>query len=177
MNEYREKFEELQDKDSFKGQQWFGDRQKFVEEYSWGVPSEDVIQYCAEFDNLIEVGAGSGYWAKCINDADGNVQATDIDPPKDTYTNVQQVAAYKLQNKIRDSPVLMVWPPYGESMAEIVARAEPSHILYVGEQRGGCTANDGFFYIIEEKYGLVGRLEIPSYAGINDDFYHYTRKV
>lgn len=175
--EYLDAFEELQEKDTFRGQQWFGKRQDLVEEYSWAVPREDVILYLAEFDNLLEIGAGNGYWAKLIDEAGGDVRATDIDPPEDTYTEVEQAGWRDLVGDIENAAVLMVWPPYDEGVAENVARRKPNHILYVGEQRGGCTAEDEFFDIVEQEYGVVGKLDLQSYTGIHDDFYHYVRKV
>ena len=175
MNEYHEAFEELREQDSFRGQQWFGKRKDLVEKYSWAVPNEDALLYLAEFDSITEVGAGSGYWANCINDRDGNVRATDANPPSETWATVE--SAYVDDLDLQDEVVLTVWPPYGDAMAMMVAEQEPSHILYVGEPRGGCTGSDGFFDSIEQKYGLVAKVDIPSYVGIHDDLFHYVRKI
>ena len=174
--QYLNEFEELQEQNSFKGQQWFGDRQQLVEKYSWAVPNEDVIRYCAEFDDLIEVGAGNGYWSSLIEQAGGTVQPVDIEPPEKTYTSVEQADMMRSPQRVTDRPVLLVWPPYDHGLATEIARHQPSHILYIGERRGGCTAEGGFFNYIDQEYGLVGKIDIPSYIGINDNFFHYTRK-
>lgn len=174
---YLDEFEELQQKGTFRGETWFGERKRLVREYSWAIPTKDVIQYCAQFDNLLEVGAGNGYWAHLIECADGSVRATDIDPPSDTYKTVERAGAVDLLDEIRDNAVLMVWPPYDEGVAATVARQSPEHILYVGETRGGCTGEDEFFDIVDEQYGLVGKLELPSYTAVHDDFFHYARKI
>jgi hypothetical protein len=175
MNEYHEAFEELQDKNTFKGQQWFGERKDLVEEYSWAVPNEEVLRYLAEFDSIVEVGAGSGYWAHCINEMGGNIRATDIDPPDERWTTVEQADVINLD--LNGDAVLTVWPPLDKCVAGYIPTEEPDHILYVGEPRGGCTGDDSFFERLDEQYGLVAKIEIPSYAGIHDDFYHYVRKV
>jgi len=175
MNEYHKKFQELQDKNTFKGQQWFGERQDMVEEYSWAVPNKEVLRYLAEFESLIEVGAGSGYWAHCIENMGGTIRPTDIDPPDETWTQVEQAGVTKLD--LTDEAVLTVWPPYDDAMASMVAEQHPSHILYVGETAGGCTASDAFFDTIHKKYGVVAKIDIPSYTGVRDDFYHYVKKV
>lgn len=174
-NPYLDDFEDLQEQSTFKGQQWFGKRKDLVEEYSWAVPNEDALVYVSEFDEIVEVGAGNGYWARCIDEAGGNVDATDIDPADSLWTDVEQVTASDVA--IDERPVLLVWPPYDEPMAWRVAEREPSHLLYVGEPRGGCTGSSEFFDIVEQKYGLVAMIEIPSYVGIHDDLYHYVRKV
>jgi len=176
MNEYLRKFQELQEKNTFKGQTWFGKRGDLVEEYSWAVPNEEVLVYVAEFDELIEVGAGNGYWAKCIEDMGGSVRATDATPPAETWTTVEQQNVDSSTNEFTDSAVLMVWPPYDEPMAAHVANSDPAHICYVGEERRGCTADDRFFEICSERYGLVAKIDLPSYAGIHDNFFHYVRK-
>jgi len=175
-NEYLEKFKKLQEQSTFRGQQWFGKRQQLVEEYSWAVPNEEVISYLAEFDELYEVGAGSGYWAKCIEEAGGSVYAFDKDSSKRWFP-VHPDTHWDYEDSIEDSPVLMVWPPANDGMAADVASFNPSHILYVGEQRGGCTADARFFDQLDKYYGLVAKMDIPSYAGVHDQFYHYTRKV
>ncbi len=175
--EYLEAFEELQERDTFRGQQWFGERQKLVEQYAWAVPRADVIQYCTQFDDLLEIGAGNGYWASLIEENGGDIQATDKSPPEETYTQVEQASWKDCTEEISSRPVLMVWPPYDEGVAAGVARQYPDHILYVGEGRGGCTGGDEFFEIVGRDYGLVGKLDIPSYAGIHDNFFHYSRKI
>lgn len=174
---YKNEFEQLQQSNTFRGEQWFGKRKQLVEEYSWAVPREDVIRYLAEFNNLLEVGAGSGYWAHLVERAGGDVRATDLDPPEETYISVENVGWSDLLVDISDSAVLMVWPPYDEGLAAGVARQKPSHILYVGEQRGGCTAEDEFFDIVEREYGIIGKIDIPSYTGVKDNFFHYARKI
>jgi len=175
--EYLDAYDELQQKDTFKGQQWFGERKHLVEEYSWAIPTKDVIQYCAQFDELLEIAAGNGYWASLVQEMGGDIQPTDKSPPEDTYTEVEENSWQNLMPEIRERPVLMVWPPYDEGVAAGVARQSPNHILYVGESRGGCTGEDEFFDIVEEQYGLVGKLDIPSYTGIHDNFFHYARNI
>jgi hypothetical protein len=130
----------------------------------------------AEFEELIEVGAGSGYWASCIEEAGGSVEAYDIDPPEETYHEVQRPLNLESGGDIHNSPLLMVWPPCHNNMSSRAAKEGPSHILYVGEPRGGCTANEKFFEVLDERYGLVAKVNIPSYAGIDDDLFHYVRK-
>ena len=176
MNEYLEKFNELQEENTFRGQQWFGKRRELVEEYSWAVPNEDVLIYLSEFEHLIEAGAGNGYWAHLIEERGVDVQAVDIEPAYETYTRVESGNVLS-DYDIRDNPVLMVWPPCDNDMAYDVVRSKPSHVLYVGEERGGCTATDEFFDELETYYGLVAKVELPSYVGIHDDFYHYVRKL
>lgn len=175
MNEYHTQFQTLQDKATFRGQQWFGERQHLVEKYSWAVPNEEAINYLSEFDELIEIGAGNGYWAYCINNTGGNVQAYDISPPDGTWTDVAE-RDVKFMG-VKDNAVLTVWPPCNEYVAGQLPEKKPAHILYVGEPAGGCTGDTQFFEGLSETYGLVAKIEIPSYVGINDNLFHYIRKI
>lgn len=175
MNEYLQEFKELKKQNSFKGEQWFGKRRELVEEYSWAVPNKEVLDYISNFDVVVEVGAGNGYWGHLIKECGTFTNAVDIDPPDDTYMAVTERNASTLN--LSESTVLMVWPPTSNAMASRVAQTEPNHILYVGESRGGCTATDAFFDILDEQYGRVKTIDIPSYEGIHDNFHHYIRKV
>jgi len=175
MNEYHEKFEELRDQDTFRGQQWFGKRKELVDQYSWAVPNEQALIYLSEFENLIEVGAGNGYWAKCIEDCGGSVRATDIDPPQETWTTVEQVDANFID--MEGEAILTVWPPYEEEVASLIPKKGANHIIYVGEERGGCTGDEAFHDSLHNMYGLAAKIDIPSYEGINDNLFHYIRKI
>jgi hypothetical protein len=183
MNEYHEKFQELQDKSTFKGQQWFGERKDLVEKYSWAIPNEDALLYLAEFDELVEVGAGSGYWANEIDKAGGMTMPYDIDPPDtkdmggDAWTHVERANVFDMDEDFFTMPILLVWPALNEGVATEVAERGPPHILYVGEPRGGCTGEDEFFDLLDKRYGLVAKIDIPSYTGIHDDLFHYVRKL
>jgi hypothetical protein len=175
MNEYQQAFEELQAKHTFKGMQWFGDRKELVEEYSWAVPNESVLLYLSEFEQLVEVGAGSGYWAHCIEENGGSVEAIEPEPPEETYVELEQRLVDS--SELTGEAVLMVWPSVNQPLAKDVVEQDPTHILYVGETRGGCTASDEFFDALEGRYGLVAKIDLPSFAGVNDDFFHYVRKI
>lgn len=177
-NEYYKEFMELQEESTFRGQTWFGERKSLVEQYAWAVPNEKALKYIANFDEeIIEVGAGNGYWAALVEEYGGSVRPIDYLPEDDQYTNVIAADVYDCSDIIEDSVVMMVWPPYDEDMSHAVVDAGPAHVLYVGEQRGGCTGCDKFFDTIDREYGLVGKIDIPSFQGVHDNFYHYVRKV
>lgn len=176
-NPYYEQFKLVEETNSHKGQQWFGDRQRLVEHYGWAIPSEKVIKYMAEcFDDIADVGAGEGYWASLLSEQGVNVKAVDPDSGSKWY-NVENALAEDISHYIKDSPTLLVWPPVNDDLAARVLQYEPSHMLYVGEPRGGVTANDEFFDLLDKRYGCVKKMDIPSFAGVDDKFYHLVRKL
>jgi len=176
-NEYLKEFRLLQESHSYKGQQWFGQRQKLVEKYGWAVPNEDVLTYISNaFSRITEIGAGEGYWAKLLAEHDVKTHAFDPESEQ-TWYDVQNKRLSQVENYVEDNPVLMVWPPANDSMARDVLECGPSHVLYVGEQRGGCTASDEFFDVFTDLYHPVKKIELPSFVGVDDNFYHAVRKL
>ena len=184
MNEYHEYVtEELKATNTFRGQQWFGERQRLVEKYGWAIPNEDVLTYLQQFDSILDIGCGKAYWSYLLNERDSSmsIECIDRDLPEDTWVDrnlIRETSIYELPaTYIEGRVVLMIWPPYDDDMAAYVAGCSPNHICYVGEPRGGCTANNKFFDRVETEYGLVGAIDIPSYVGVNDKFYHYVRNI
>jgi hypothetical protein len=175
VNQYGKEFNELRKENSFRGMQWFGKRQSLVEEYGWAIPSEEALIYLAEFDELLSVGAGRAYWEHLLEQRGVDIRATDIIPPEETWTTVEQENVYNIDPT--DVPILTIWPPLGGDVAATVARKGAPQIVYIGESRGGCTASDEFFDLVEKKYGLIAEIELPSYVGVHDNLYHYVRNT
>jgi len=176
MNEYQKEYERLAAKESFKAETWMGGRRRLVDTYAWAIPTDAVLSYIASFAPVQELGAGSGYWAYELRKKGSRVRAIDIDPvPEETWSRVVQGDESLLDGR----PLLLVWPPMGESMACDALRAHKraggSDVFYVGEWQG-CTANERFHRMLEEEYECVCSMDIPSYNHLRDNFYHY-RKV
>lgn len=176
-NQYLQEYESLNETHSFKGQQWFGKRQELVEEYGWSIPNEEVLTYIANaFSEIAEIGAGEGYWASLLDKRGVTVHAFDPETEQ-TWYDVRRASLDTVENYVEDNPTLLVWPPANDSLAVDVLDARPSHLLYVGEQRDGCTANDEFFDRLTNEYEPVHKVELPSYVGVDDNFYHCVRKL
>jgi len=113
----------------------------------------------------VDVMAGTGYWARVLAEAGGDVTASDLcEPGVDNdwhgadrrYFDVQYGldAAYvagKHAAHHPDSALLLCWPP----MSDAAARAAHAHriaggrtIVYVGEGHGGCTGDDTLWRIL-----------------------------
>jgi hypothetical protein len=148
-------------------------RDELVEEYSWGIPTHEAIKTIVEYGPIVEVGAGTGYWAWCIDQLGGVVAATDADPPESTY---RRVATYDARRRVNamvadelDAALLLVWPPYDDPMAADALEAYPGEtVIYVGEGRGGCTADHRFHHLLHEDWELTETVDIPTYLGLHD---------
>lgn len=148
-------------------------REALVEEYAWAIPNREAIETIVEHGPIVEVGAGTGYWAWCVDQLGGVVAATDAEPPESTY---RRVAAYDARRRVNamvadelDAALLLVWPPYDDPMAKDAIEAYPGEtVIYVGEGRGGCTADDRFHRLLHEDWELAETVDIPTYLGLHD---------
>lgn len=56
-------------------------RHRACNRWSWAVPNPAAITVLAGLGPIVEVGAGTGYWARLITDAGGDIIAYDRTPP------------------------------------------------------------------------------------------------
>src|SRR5260370_18813681 len=52
-------------------------RAALIREYAFGVPGEDALSCIASHAPIVEVGAGNGYWARCLRERGVDVLAYD----------------------------------------------------------------------------------------------------
>ena len=163
-------------------------RDYFAKEYSWSIPSKEAVDKIKAFvnrDEIIEIGAGHGFWAKILQYADVKVTPTDSYSdrggylPKDNaYTFVQDLKADDALNKYSDHNVLMMsWPPYDKPLAaDSLLAFSGSKLIYIGEDQGGCTGSDRFFKDLYGNWKNIDIVNIPQWEGVYDNLYLWERK-
>lgn len=134
--------------------------------YAWSIISPGDVTWMAEqLDGraVVEIGAGSGYWAWQLEQAGVDVAAYDPHPPAEdnpyckggSYTTVLRDDASAVKHH-QDRALLMVWPPYGgEHARHALSVYEGDLFFYAGEGWGGCTADDGFYELLEAEWDKV----------------------
>lgn len=160
-------------------------RQELVRKYSWAVPNDEAIELLVSLSPVIEVGAGTGYWASLVKTAGGEIVALDKDPHKNdwvegNWTRVDKFTSYyQLRKKDYDNHTLFLcWPPYADSMAfDCLKKYKGNQLVYVGEYSGGCCADDDFFNLLDEEWEEVTSIDIPQFSGMHDSLTHYIRKA
>ena len=164
-------------------------RGDLIARYAWAIPNDEAIQQCVRMSPIVEVGAGTGYWAKLITQAGGDVIAYDIANTRRNNCYHNKVAGNDMWFDVRkgdetvlgrhaDRTLLLCWPPYATPMAQNCLRQYAGHtLLFVGESRFGCTGDDGFFDLLTTEWDLRKRVDIPQWCGIHDAMFVYTRKV
>ncbi|MFB0630080.1 hypothetical protein [Streptomyces sp. AB3(2024)] len=131
-------------------------RQDLAGLYSWAVCTASAVEWIGSVTGgapLVEVGAGSGYWARQLSLAGVGVVATDLHPVEGNgfthgfrYAEVETLAAAEAVRRHPGHTLLLVWPPPADPMAVRALRAYRGDLfLYVGEGPGGMCADAAFF--------------------------------
>lgn len=152
-------------------------RLALVQQYAWAIPTEEAIQLCVSLSPIVEVGAGTGYWASLIAAAGGAIHAYDIAPPtirsnrykhSNLYHPVMPVEWLRWDRTYR-SALMLCWPPYEDSMAYSALRAfRGNRLIYIGEGKWGCTGNDAFHEELEANWTHTISVDLPQWCGLND---------
>ncbi|MGW6912544.1 hypothetical protein ACWGB8_01780 [Kitasatospora sp. NPDC054939] len=156
--------------------------------YAWSIITPGDVDWIVEQlagRSVVEIGAGTGYWAWQLQQAGVDVAAYDPNPPAagneyckhGPYADVQQGGAEAVRAH-QDRALLMVWPPYGGQHAEETLRAYDGGLLiYAGEGYGGCTADDGFYELLHAEWDEVSVApRHVSWSGINCSLSAWRRK-
>ena len=165
-----------------------GERQVLVTRYSWAVPSDEAIKVLCQYSPLIEIGAGTGYWASLIASEEygGDIVAFDkVVPGPDNPYHRESHNYYPIllggSEQVLAHPertLFLCWPPYETSFAyDCLSAYEGEYFIYVGEPRGGCTADDRFFEKLAAEWEVKEQVDIPQWYGMHDYLTVYHRKL
>lgn len=131
-------------------------RQRLVRRYAYGIPNDDALNAIAAASptGVVEVGAGTGYWARLLHDRGVDVIAYDRWPPGSGANRfVDDDAMWfpvrhgdeRTASDHADRTLLLVWPTWNETWpADTVAAfhaAGGTTLVYVGEGPGGLTGD------------------------------------
>lgn len=186
-NEALDKFKELKGNsfpfDTFGSQ--YNDRINFVRKYAWAVPDQAALQAIADCGKIVEIGAGTGYWAHLLREMGVDVVAFDKAPYENgwcnnIWTEIERGGPEEA-GKHPDRTLFLCWPPYAQPMAADTLRhytnAGGKQVVYVGEGFGGCTGDDDFHEMLDRDYKFVCSVHIPRWFGMNDSLKVYRRRV
>lgn len=163
----------------------FQARDVLTKRFAWAVPTEEALAAIVELSPIVEVGAGSGYWAKLLRERGAKVAPYDIDPypllnSQVSYSHAA-VAKGGPERALRHHPkrtLFLCWPSYAQDWAaEALDLHEGEHVVYIGEGDGGCTGNDRFHHLLYTLYEEISCIEIPRWFGLHDRLYVVRRRV
>ncbi|WP_412516446.1 hypothetical protein K8Z49_37690 [Actinomadura madurae] len=163
-------------------------RQELSRICSWAIASRTALDWLThQLDgrDLLEVGAGSGYWASLLAAQGINVLATDSVTDHNgyadrfRYTDIQPATAADAVRHHADRVLAMIWPPYRDPMAVDALRAyEGPGFVYIGDRPGGLCASASFFEELAEHWLPVSRCPLSlRWLGYHDQATFYIRRT
>jgi len=155
--------------------------------WAWAVPNEEAIEALVNHSPVVEIGAGTGYWARLAAEAGADIVAYDSRAGRKVSGHrwVRKCGAYFPvrrggSNMVSYHPhrtLFLCWPPYKSAMAETaLENYRGEKVIYVGEN-GGCTANDGFHSKLVREWEMVNVVHIPQWHGLHDRMYVFQRRM
>lgn len=154
-------------------------RKKLIWPYAWAVPSPEVIRAVAALGrDVVEIGAGTGYWAWLLGQAGCRVQAFEREVGQPPRWVELQTGGPEVLARVQASTLLLCWPPMNEPLAlDSLHAFRGDWVVYVGEGPGGCTADDAFHAELAGHWRLEQTLELPQWPGAHDRAYIYCRNA
>lgn len=155
-------------------------RHELVERYSWAVPNVEAIYVLVQLSPIVEIGAGTGYWARLIHDAGGDIVAYDNMVWKKQHHGRWFPVQYGGPGKVRSHPdrtLFLCWPPYAKPMAwQALRNYKGARVVYVGEDSSGCTGCDKFHNLLDREWREQQTVQLPQWWGIYDRMKIYARR-
>lgn len=148
---------------------------ELIEKYAWVIPSQEALNVLVRNGPILEVGAGSGYWAYLVKKKGGDIVATTAKSlqtddrhhsPEKAWTEVEDLDALTAVEKYsRGRALLLCRPPHKTDMAYKAAKRYIElggrKIIYIGETRNGCCADNDFFDLLSARTKRTKRVVLP----------------
>lgn len=175
MNTYLTIFNETDNND-------FKTRRNLVAKFSWAIPNDEALDIISKLGDIVEIGAGSAYWAHLLQDRGVNILPVDKYLDNNTYghtkfwTDVYDGDESILDKLSEDVNLFLCWPPYADPMAyNCLMKFKGEYIIYIGEIYG-CTGDEDFHDELYENWEEIVCYCIPQWHGPNDCLYVFKRK-
>jgi hypothetical protein len=156
--------------------QWLALKAAIAGHYAWAVPTDEAIfaiRKCTA--HVVEIGAGSGYWAWMMRQAGIDVAAFDNGPPRLGWHKVAS-SDERMAACYPDHALLLCWPPWASDMADTALTCHSGrYVIYVGEWMGG-SATPNFFARLIANYDAVDVVRIPQWMDRDDRLMVFRRR-
>lgn len=164
----------------------FSLREKMLKGFCFAVLTRAMVERIKPYGPILEVGAGTGYWAHEFKKAGVDYIATDRFPlPNNKYfsgskawEHVYTFTAVEAVKRFPDRTLLMCWPEYQKSWAvEALKEYKGNVFVFVGEEEEGCCADDDFFEYLHSYWVEREQLDMPQFFGLHDVAVIYERST
>jgi len=156
------------------------ERYELCRKYAFAIPTEENIDSILEHTQggIIELGAGTGYWAWMLSQKGAKIEAFDIAPPRnksnrykfaDEYFHVNFGSTTALRTTTAET-LLICWPPadstFGrEAIEQFRGKKHSKCLVYIGEEENGCTGEKSLYQELKN-WNQVLVLDMPNWVGM-----------
>lgn len=167
------------------------ERGDLVSDYSFTIPYHAILEKVASYSPIVEIGAGSGYWARCLSEMGADVVAYDSFPPgggspwdwrsgnpwfDDAWFGIirgdESAAALH-----PDRTLLLAWPlplnPMAYNALVCYRNAGGRTLIYIGDPHPA-SSGDEFFYRELGRHREIERSDLYSWPGIDEKLLIYS---
>jgi hypothetical protein len=155
-----------------------GRRRELAARFAWAIPGRAALATIADAGPVVEVGAGTGYWAALLRGRGADVVATDpaagganaYHAAGPLWTDVEPVDGVTAVSRHRDRTLLLCWPPPDDDAASwSVLRAYRGDVLlYIGEGIDGPAGTARFQRELALNWTVTDEVAIPTWPGLRD---------
>ncbi len=151
---------------------------------TWVMPTPEALHALAARGPIVEIGAGTGYWAHLLRQMGVEVDAYDVWLPGDSPDNgwpheklwppvMRGDASIAGLPKYRDWTLFLCWPPSLGLSDEALPAFTGPRVIYVGEPAGGGTGSRRFHELLRQ-WLLVQEIALAPQPNVS--LYAYERK-
>jgi hypothetical protein len=162
-------------------------REEAILEYAFAVPDGGALEVVARHAPIVEMGAGTGYWARLLRNRGVDVVAYDACPGYEPdgggrlYTEVLSGGPPALAAH-PDRTLLLVWPPlwhegdeHEDMSAACLDHWRGRFLVYVGDW-GVATASEAFHHRLRTEFTEVETVVIPQWEDVHDRMWVFERR-
>lgn len=160
--------------------------------YAHAIPGEAALDVLTELAPLVELGAGTGYWAWLLRRRGVDILAFDICPPNDaTHTNPYHrsdlavgvtwtevlVGGPEHAAAFPDRTLFLCWPPDDDTAERTLAHYAGPRLALIGTSGSSmATATPAFYAALRETFALQTIVPIPHWYGLDDRLTVWVRR-
>lgn len=159
-------------------------RHRLCLQFAFAIPCPEALDAIAAWGPIVEMGAGTGYWAHLLRKRGVDVIAYDRAPGTSKGNHFKFTHAWTEVTKghppvLRahaDRTLMLCWPDYDSGFASNCLRSyRGRRLIYIGEGTGGCTGDDRFHRTLDRDWTEVRTVRIPQWPSVHDMLCLYER--
>lgn len=166
--------------------EYYEKRRELTKKYAWAIPNDEALQAIAEVGPIVEIGSGTGYWAKLLREYGVDILAFDQHAGDHaanyyrfthTWSEVQFGNSYSAK-RYPERTLMLCWPCYNEPFANQALKSyKGDTFVYIGEGMYGCNGDKAFHERLERDWECIKTVHIPQWDSVRDRLEIYKRKV